>query len=290
VLLTLIRVYPRPSAVRFEMISEFLASPVMREALLPALLVAVVTASMSVMVMAHRLSFLTVGVSHASLAGLGLAVTLSLPLLPTATLFAVLVAILLALMPRKKGISEDAGTGMLFAGSMALGVLLISSTNSARVDLFGLLFGNILTISPVDLHWLYLMSALIPLLFILAARAWWSIAFDAVTADASGLPVSALRLLLYGLVGLTVILCVKLAGIVLTAGLMILPAACAWFWGRSLFGLWLLSLLFSVAGTMAGLLFSYIYEWPSGATVVLSLCTLFILSWGLRWSTSRFAS
>jgi len=245
---------------------------------------------MSVMVMAHRLSFLTVGVSHASLAGLGLAVTLSLPLLPTATVFSVLIALLLALMPRKKGISEDAGTGMLFAGSMALGVLLISSTNSARVDLFGLLFGNILTISPVDLHWLYLMSSLIPLLFVLAARAWWSIAFDAVTADASGLPVSALRLLLYGLVGLTVILCVKLAGIVLTAGLMILPAACAWFWGRSLFSLWLLSLLFSVTGAMAGLFFSYIYEWPSGATVVLSLCTLFILSWGLNWAKSRLTA
>ncbi len=269
-----------------EMISEFLASPVMREALLPALLVAFVTASMSVMVMAHRLSFLTVGVSHASLAGLGLAVTLSLPLLPTATVFAVLIALLLALMPRKKGISEDAGTGMLFAGSMALGVLLISTANSAEVDLFGLLFGNILTMSPLDLQWLYWMSGLIPVLFFLAARAWWSIAFDAVTAEASGLPVSALRLLLYGLVGLTVILCVKLAGIVLTAGLMILPAACAWFWGRSLFSLWLLSVLFSLTGTLAGLFWSYSHEWPSGATVVLALCALFTMSWSLNWGKS----
>ncbi|MDQ6981846.1 MAG: metal ABC transporter permease [Mariprofundus sp.] len=269
-----------------DLIFEFLASPVMREALLPAVLIAIVTASMSVMVMAHRLSFLTVGVSHASLAGLGLAVTLSLPLLPTATVFAVFIALLLALMPRKKGISDDAGTGMLFAGSMALGVLLISTANSAEVDLFGLLFGNILTISPVDLKWLYLMSGLIPALFFLAARAWWSIAFDAVTADASGLPVSTLRLLLYGLVGLTVILCVKLAGIVLTAGLMILPAACAWFWGRSLFSLWLLSVLFSLLGTVTGLIWSYTYEWPSGATVVLALCALFVISWGLNWGKS----
>jgi len=266
-----------------ELISEFMGSSVMREALLPALLFGFVSASMSVMVMAHRLSFLTVGVSHASLAGLGLAVTLSLPMLPTATVFAVLIALLLALMPRKKGISEDAGTGMLFAGSMALGVLLISTTSSAQVDLFGLLFGNILTISDIDLQWLYWMSGLIPVLFMLAARAWWSIAFDAVTADASGLPVSALRLLLYGLVGLTVILCVKLAGIVLTAGLMILPAACAWFWGRSLSGLWLLSVLFSLSGTLAGLFFSYTYEWPSGATVVLALCLLFTMSWGFNW-------
>ncbi len=266
-----------------DLLLEFWASPVMREALMPALLIALVTASMSVMVMAHRLSFLTVGVSHASLAGLGIAVTLALPLLPTATIFAVVVALLLALMPKKKGISEDASTGMLFAGSMALGIILISTAGTTKIDLFGLLFGNILTISPLDLSWLYVLSGVILMILMLAARSWWSIAFDAVTADASGLPVSSLRLLLYGMVGLTVILCVKLAGIVLTAGLMILPAACAWLWGRSLFSLWILSLAFSLCGTLVGLLWSYAYEWPSGATVVLALCLLFLISWSLNW-------
>ncbi|ATX81142.1 zinc transport system permease protein [Mariprofundus ferrinatatus] len=265
-----------------ETFSDFLASPVMRESLLPALLIAIVTASMSVMVMAHRLSFLTVGISHASLAGLGIAVTLSLPLLPTATAFAVLVALLLALMPQRKGISEDAGTGILFAGSMALGIVLISTATQSRIDLFGLLFGNILTISEADRLWLYFLSGLILAVLILAARAWWSIAFDAVTAEASGLPVSGLRLLLYGLVGLTVILCVKLAGIVLTAGLLVLPAACAWLWGHSLASLWVLSLSFSVTGTLLGLIWSYAYEWPSGASVVLALCGFFVISWAIK--------
>jgi len=276
-----------------ELLSQFWASPVMREALMPSLLIALVTASMSVMVMAHRLSFLTVGVSHASLAGLGLAVTLALPLLPTATLFAVCIALLLALMPKKKGISEDAGTGILFAGSMALGILLISTAGNTQVDLFGLLFGNILTISASDLRWLYMLSGLVLVTLLLAARAWWSIAFDAVTANASGLPVASLKLLLYGMVGLTVILCVKLAGIVLTAGLMILPAACAWLWGRSLFSLWALSVGFSIIGTLTGLIWSYAYEWPSGATVVLTLCVFFTISWSLHcsidWAKTRFS-
>jgi len=266
---------------------QFLASPVMREALIPAIFICIVAASMSVMVMAHHLSFLTVGVSHASLAGLGLATTLALPLLPTATVFAVLIALLLALMPQRKGISEDAGTGMLFAGSMALGIILVSSAGNARVDLFGLLFGNILTISPADLLWLYILGSLILITLFLAARAWWSIAFDAVTADTSGLPVSGLRLLLYGMTGLTVILCVKLAGIVLTAGLMVLPAACAWLWGRSLFSLWLLAVSFSLLGTTSGLLWSYARDWPSGASVVLALCACFIISWGASWLKAR---
>lgn len=277
----------RASTGMIDMLHEFLASTVMREALLPALLIGIVTASMSVMVMAHRLSYLTVGVSHASLAGLGIAVTLALPLLPTATVFAVFIALLLALMPRRKGISEDAGTGMLFAGSMALGIILISSASNAKVDLFGLLFGNILTISAQDRLWLYLLVGFILTALVLASRAWWSIAFDPVTAETSGLPVAGLRLLLYGLVGLTVILCVKLAGIVLTAGLMVLPAACAWFWGRSLGSLWLLSVAFSITGTLAGLIWSYVHEWPSGASVVLALCVLFIVSWGVKEGLNR---
>lgn len=274
------------SFVMIDLLNDFLSSPVMSASLMPALLIAVVTASMSVMVMAHRLSFLTVGVSHASLAGLGIAVSLSLPLLPVATIFAVAIALLLALMPKRQGISEDAGTGILFAGSMALGIILISTASTARVDLLGLLFGNILTISADEKLWLYLLGSLVLIVMALASRAWWSIAFDAVTAEASGLPVASLRMLLYGLVGLTVILCVKLAGIVLTAGLMVLPAACAWLWGRSLASLWLLSVSFSIIGTMAGLLWSYAYEWPSGASVVLALCLIFTLSWIFNWGKS----
>ncbi|NOR72642.1 MAG: metal ABC transporter permease [Mariprofundaceae bacterium] len=270
-----------------EMLNQFFASPVMQESLPPALLISVVTASMSVMVLAHRLSFLTVGVSHASLAGLGLAVTLSLPLLPTATVTALLITLLLANIPKKQGITDDAGIGMLFAGSMALGVVLISTASRYEVDLFGLLFGNILTISSSEMQWLLLVGALILGSMVLLARGWWSIAFDPTTAAAAGLPVPTMRMLLYGVIGLTVVMCVKLAGIVLTTGLLVLPAACAWFWGRSLAGLWSLSVIFSLTGTLIGLMVSYHRDWPSGATVVMALCCIFIISWGGAWLRQR---
>ncbi|MDX8387166.1 MAG: metal ABC transporter permease [Ghiorsea sp.] len=262
---------------------SFFHSPVMLDALFPALLIAFITSSMSIMVLAHRLSFLTVGVSHASLAGLGLAVTLSLPLLPTAAATAVAIALLLAVMPNRQGINEDAGTGMLFAGSMALGVILISNASRYEVDLFGLLFGNILTVSDGDMQWIVWGSALVILSLLIWAKSWWSMAFDMVTAKASGIATSRLRLILHGIIGLTVVMCVKLAGIVLTTGLLILPAACAWFWGRSMFGLWSLSLIFSLIGTLGGLMWSYKYDWPSGASIILMLCTLFTISWAASW-------
>jgi len=275
------------AVIMVEFLQQFFNSPVMQDALLPAFFIAIVASSMSVMVLAHRLSFLTVGISHASLAGLGLAIALSLPLLPTATAFCVSIALLLASLPKQRGINEDTGTGLLFAGSMALGIILISQVSRNQVDLFGLLFGNILIISQQEWHWLLLIGCMILLAFIIMARAWWSIAFDATTAAASGLPVALLRLLLYGTVGLSVVMCVKLAGIVLTTGLMVLPATCAWLWGRSLISLWLLSMSFAIIGTFIGLLFSYHYDWPSGATIVLTLCIMFIMSWGAAWLTQR---
>ena len=258
----------------------FLDSEVMRAALPPALTIAAVASSMSVMILAHRLAFLAVGVSHATLAGLGVAVLLSLPLLPTAAVTAVIVALLLAALPEHRGLDHDAGTGVLFAGAMALGIVLLSSASQYQVDMFGLLFGNILMVSSEDTAWLAGAGLVVLAALALAARPWWSMALDAVTAAASGLPVSLYRLLLFAVTGLTVVICVRLAGIVLTTGLLVLPAATAWFWGRGLFRLWLLSLLTAITGTLIGLYLSYRMDWPSGATVVLALCALFALSWG----------
>jgi|GEM_PF-74902 len=266
-------------------LDAFLASETIRAALPPTLLIATVTSGISVMVLAHRLSFLTVGVSHALLAGVGVAVTFALPLLPTAAASGVLVALLLTPSKGREGLDEDAGTGMLFAGAMALGIVLISAANRYDVDLFGLLFGNILTIAEEDLRALYWLGGTILAGLMFAARAWWLIAFDDTAAAATGLPVALYRMLLYSVVALTVVLCVKLAGAVLTTGLLVLPAACAWFWGRSLRALWLLSLLFSLVGSLVGLFVSYMQDWPSGATVVLALCLIFILSWGVSWLT-----
>ncbi len=264
------------------MIADFFASEVMMGALPPALLIALVASTVSVMVLAHRLSFLTVGVAHASLAGLGLAAVSGLPLLPVASLVAVAVALLLPWMPTDRGIHHDAASGMLFAGSMALGVLLLANADRQQVDLFGLLFGNILMVSARDWWWMVLLSPLVLLIVLTQARAWWSIAFDAETAAANGLPVRRYRLLLYSVTGVTVILCVKLAGVVLTTGLLVLPAAIAWFWGRTLVGLWLISVAVGAGAVFGGLLLSYALDWPAGASIIVLLCLLFCFSWGAQ--------
>lgn len=267
--------------------SGFFGSDVMLEALGPATLIAVLASSISVMVLAHRLAFLTVGVSHATLAGLGIAVVFGLPLLPSAAVTAVVIALLLGVISPQRGMNEDAATGVLFAGAMALGIVLLSGASKHEVDLFGLLFGNILMVSDEDRFWLLCGSLPVLAALVVAARPWWAMAFDAASMRAMGLPVNIWRLLLFAVVGLTVVMCVKLAGIVLTTGLLVLPAASAWLWGRGLFSMWLISLALSLAGTWLGLYVSYLYDLPSGATVVLLLCAVFLLSRIAHWLLLR---
>jgi len=262
--------------------TEILTSEVMRSALLPAMLIAILASGVSVMVVAHRLSFLTVGISHATLVGLAFAVMFSLPVMLCATISAIAVSIMLAGMPGRQGLGRDTGTGILFATAMALGILMISLSGKYRVDLFGILFGNILTVPGPDLNWIFGATVLALFALLAAARNWWSIAFDAEAAEASGISVNLYRTLLYAIIGLTVVVCVKLAGIVLTAGLLVLPAACAWFWGRGLLSLLAISFAFSMLGTFTGMAASYHWDWPSGATVVLTLGTLFVISWSMH--------
>jgi len=270
-------------------VTELLASEVMRSALLPAMLIAIVASGVSVMVIAHRLSFMTVGVSHATLVGLAIGVIFSLPMMLCAAVSAITVSIMLSGMPGSSGLGKDTGMGILFAGAMALGILLVSMSGGYQVDLFGILFGNILTVSGTDLHWIVWAALFATLALIVAARSWWSIAFDAEAAEASGIPVHLYRTLLYAVIGLTVVACVKLAGIVLTAGLLVLPAACAWFWGRSLLRLFAISLAFSITGTFVGMAVSYRWDWPSGATVVLTLCAMLLTSWTVHRMAERVA-
>jgi len=134
-----------------------------------------------------------------------------------------------------------------------------------------------------DLVWMRLLVPLTMVVVLLMAKAWWSIAFDATTAAANGLPVRRYRLFLYATTGVTVILCVKLAGVVLTTGLMVLPAAIAWFWGRSLLSLWLISVVAGVMAVFFGLMLSYMLDWPAGASIIVLLCLFFCMSWGCQW-------
>ncbi len=259
--------------------------PVLREALAAGAVLALGCALLSVMALAHRLAFLSVSASHASLAGAGAAALWHLPMLPAAGAASVLLAVLLAFVPRAR-FREDAAAGALFAGGMAVGAILLARAGGQGAFV-PLLFGDLLALSPEEVRWLLAGTAFVALGFAALGRAWWRLAVDPDAAEAMGEPVRALRVLLHLWFGAGVVLAVKAVGIVLATALLTLPAAIAVRASRGLLTLALGAGAAAVAGLALGLGVAWARDWPAGPAIALALIALWLAAALAAWLAQR---
>ena len=253
----------------------------MQRALIEAVLVGGVCALIGVYVVLNGLSFIGAGISHSTFAGVGFGLLLGVDPVWTALLFSTGVAVSIGAVSERSELSNDTAVGIFFAATMALGVLLISLMDNYYVDIFSYLFGNILALTTGDLWLSAGMAALIAVIIALLYKEFLALSFDAQLANVMGLPVRRLRYLLLVLMALTVVLSVKSVGIVLVSALIVTPAAAAQQLTRSFNRMLLLSVLFGIASSVAGLLLSYWINVPSGAGIVLVTTVVFFASWAV---------
>lgn len=249
----------------------------MQRAFLAAIGIGVVTTLAGFFVVYRQLSFAGVGIAHASFGGIALAVLLGFSPTLGAALFALLIALLIAGSSRQGALSEDSTIGIFFSAAMALGTVLVAHT-SGYSDLFGYLFGNILAVSAQDLWVLLVAGGAVVAFFVLFFRDLLAIAFSAELAAVDGKPVAALEYGLLLAVAATVVLAVRMTGIVLVSALLVIPAATARLWSRHYPGVLGFTLAFNLGSSVAGLILSYFFDWPSGGTIVLVATVLFLIS------------
>ncbi len=223
---------------------------------------------LSFVVVVRRLAFAGVGLSHSAFAGIALALLLGVHPVLGALLVAVGVAFLLA-KASDKGVPEDAAIGVLFAGSMAAGAVLLSLYGGTRVELWAYLFGNILSVSNFDLWFLGAAAAVSLGFFFGTKRNLLLVAFNRELALAEGVNVPALNLGLMTVLAVAVIASVKAVGIVLASGLLVLPAAVGTRLSPSARGSLALSWLVGAGVIFGGLGLSWWLDLPSGATIML---------------------
>ena len=235
-------------------------------------------------VVLKRLAFAGSGIAHAAFGGVALALLLGLPPLPVAVLFSLGLALLVENLSQRGGLPEDSAIGIFFAASMAVGVLLLSFRRAYNIDLFSLLFGNLLALSAADLWLLAGLAAVVAVLVWRYSGDMIAVAFDEDLAAAGGLPVQGLNRLLLILLTLAIILSMKAVGVVLVSALLVLPGATALEMAYSLRSFLLLSLLFGTLATVAGLSVSYALNLASGAAIVIAGTLLFLAVNALRRS------
>ncbi|MGM0688276.1 MAG: metal ABC transporter permease [Bacillota bacterium] len=262
--------------------SDILAYGFMQRALLAALLVGTLCSTVSFFVVLKRLSFLGAGISHTALGGIALGLVANIDPILTGSIFAIGTSMSTGYIARMGRISEDAVIGIFYASGMALGIALISTFKGYYPELFGLLFGNILSVSVRDLYFMLLALGIILLFVILFFKELLAICFDEEMAEAGGLPVGPLYMGLLAAIGLTVMVSIQLVGVVLVAALIVIPGATAYRLSKNYRSMLFLSLAVGLAGSFGGLMISYYYPVPPGAAIVLILAAAFACAMAVK--------
>ncbi|MGI5882608.1 MAG: metal ABC transporter permease [Dethiobacteria bacterium] len=247
----------------------------MQRAFLAVIMVGLLCSTLSFFVVLNRLSFMGAGIAHAILGGMAIGVLTGINPLYTGSIFAILLALLIGYMSRYGGMQEDTLIGVFFAAGMALGIMLISLKEGYFPELFSLLFGNVLAVSPQDLQFLAGIMFLVLLFILVFFKELLTISFDEELARANGLPSTSLYLGLLISLALTIVVSVLVVGVVLSSALLVIPAATGYRFSKNYRPMFLFSVIVGISSSLAGLTLSYYFDIPSGASIVICATAIF---------------
>ncbi len=258
---------------------ELLDYDFMRRALLAALLVGIAAPMVGVFLVQRRLSLIGDGMGHVALAGVAVGVFTDTAPVLTALVAAVLAAVLIELIRARGRTSGDVALAVMFYGGIALGVVIISkSTSSTPANLTAYLFGAITTTSNGDL-WVFAVLAVV-----VVATTWllrprfFAVANDEEYARATGMHVTALNLVLAILTAVTVVVSMRIVGLLLISALMIVPNAAAQLLAGSFRTAIRYAVAIGVISSVGGVTGSFYAETPSGGTIVIVAIGIFLLA------------
>lgn len=252
----------------------------LQNAILAGLLASVSCGVVGSYVVVKRMSFISGGIAHAVLAGMGLAYFFDFDPLYGAVPAALIFALIIGWITLSGHAFTDTVIGALWATGMAVGILFISKTPGYATDLFSYLFGNILLVDRADVLILLTLDLVILGTVFSFYKGFLAVCFDEEFARLQGVPVKALYITLLCLIALTVVILVKIVGIVLVIALLTLPAAIARQWTSCLGRMMIVGSCCGLVFTMSGLAVSYPYNLPGGATIVIFAGLGFLLSTG----------
>lgn len=257
---------------------EAISSPFMQKAFIAGILVSILTGIISVFIVLRKMSFIGSGISHAAFGGIALGFFTGINPLLTALVYTVLIGLGIEITSRRGKIAEDVSIGIFYSVSMALGIALVSLSKSYNVDLFGYLFGNILAITREEMLLTFITFAIITATIMLFLKELFLSTYNEEIATVSGINVRLLNMLFIVLLAVSIVISIRIVGIVMVSALLVIPGATARLFARNLFSMIILSCLTGIASVIAGLFISYEYDIASGASIVLTAAAIFFLS------------
>ncbi len=243
-------------------------------ALLAAFFASITCGFIGTYIVTRRLVFISGGISHASFGGVGAAYYFGYDPIIGAAVFSVLSAVGIEAFSRKSTLRKDTLIGILWSFGMALGVIFVYITPGYAANLMTYLFGNILTVTTLNLYLMAGLTLAIIFFFGLLFKEILFIAFDEDYSRTQGMPVKTINYLLLGLAALTIVINIRVVGIILVISLLTIPQATANLVSKNFKSIIFYSIGFGFISSLAGLLLSYKFNIPSGATII--FCSIFI--------------
>ena len=250
----------------------------MRNALSAGVLVSIACGIIGTLVVLNRIVFVRGGLAHAAYGGVGIAYFLGADPVLGAVGFSLLSSLAMGLVHRKEGQRADTIIGVMWAIGMAIGIIFLSLSPGYKADLMSYLFGSILAVSTMDL-WLMAGIALLSLVFMLLF--YWkllALSFDQTFATVRNVPVGPLYLAMITLIGLTVVIAMRVVGLIMVIALLTIPPAIANLYLKDMRAIMALSAALSMLLCTVGLIISYVLNLPSGAVIILVAGLAYVLA------------
>lgn len=234
-------------------------------------------------IVSKKMVFLSGGITHASFGGIGIGYFAGINPVLGAAVFSIMSALGVEYLSVRQKIREDSAIGILWAFGMATGIIFIYLTPGYSPNLMSYLFGSILTVTYADIIALGIMSVVLILYFSIFYRTILYISFDEVFASTYSEYVNVFKYITTALIALTIVLNIRMAGVVLVISLLTIPPNIAMLFTRNYRKIVVGSVLAGFVGTATGYSISYNVGIPVGATIIFTLVVLWIILKGVSW-------
>jgi zinc transport system permease protein len=262
-----------------DVIFEMFQFPFLVRAFTVGALVSVCAALLGVSLVLKRYSMIGDGLSHVGFGSLALATALHTAPLSVAIPVVIAAAFLLLRLSENSKIKGDAAVALISTGSLAIGVIIISRSTGMNTDVCNYLFGSILAMSKTDVYLSVALSITVLALFILFYHNLFAVTFDETFAKATGVKTGLYNMLIAFLTALTIVLGMRIMGAMLISSLIIFPALSSMRLFKKFMSVTVCSALVSILCFFTGIVISYVYATPTGASVVLINIIVFTLFW-----------
>ncbi len=266
----------------FGLIGESLQYTFMQRAIIVGILIGICSAMLGVFLVLKKFSMIGDGLAHVSFATIAIALTLnasplyvSIPVVIVASLF------ILRLDERTK-LHGDAAIGLVSSFSVALGVLIVSVSDGFNVDLFSFLFGSILLISETDVYLSLGLAILIVSAVIFFYHDLFAFTHDEAFAKVMGINTNRMNTLIAILTSITIVLGIRVVGTMLISSMIIFPTVTALQIAKSFKWTMILSAIISVLSVILGVIGSYVFNLPSGASIVMVNAFFFAIAFVMK--------